>query len=167
MRRLSKRWSIVFAMAAGLLALAAWLTYRFAGGASEVPMYDSAAAPAEDDDTALRRLVVGTWEDDYQGHRTMTLRPDGTGEMIVELSGLKATLFASRLMFEMEWSLDNGRLKKRTLRGEPAAQVSMILKTMGDYVDEPILELTAERLVLQDADGKTRYDWRRVSETSE
>ena len=97
----------------------------------------------------------------------MTLRPDGTGEMIVELSGLKATLFAARLDFEMEWTVEDGRLKKRTLRGEPAAQVSMILSTMGDRVDEPIVELTEARLVLQDADGQTRYDWRRVNATGE
>jgi hypothetical protein len=38
----------------------------------------------------------------------------------------------------------------------------MILKTMGDRVDEPILELSEDRLLLVDQDGKTRYDWRRV-----
>ena len=38
----------------------------------------------------------------------------------------------------------------------------MILKTMGDRVDEPILELTEKRLLLLDVDGRTRYDWRRV-----
>jgi hypothetical protein len=35
---------------------------------------------------------------------------------------------------------------------------------MGDRVDEPILELSGQRLLLLDADGKTRYDWRRVDE---
>jgi hypothetical protein len=32
---------------------------------------------------------------------------------------------------------------------------------MGDRVDEPILELTEDRLVLLDKDGKTKYNWRR------
>jgi hypothetical protein len=32
---------------------------------------------------------------------------------------------------------------------------------MGDRVDEPILELTRDRLLLLDKDGETRYDWRR------
>jgi hypothetical protein len=32
---------------------------------------------------------------------------------------------------------------------------------MGDRVDERILELTDDRLLLQDKDGKTKYDWRR------
>ncbi len=113
-------------------------------------------------DDEFRKLVVGIWQDEYHGKRTLTLREDGTGTMVVELSGLTATLVAPRLTFNMEWSIANGRLKKHSLSGEPAAQVGMILKTMGDTVDEPILELTENRLLLLDHDGKTKYDWRRV-----
>ena len=113
-------------------------------------------------DEQFRKLVVGTWQDEYQGKRTMTLREDGKGTMIVELSGLKAMLVAPHLVFNMEWSVANGRLKKCSIDGEPAAQVGMILKTMGNTVDEPILELTEDRLLLLDRDGKTKYDWRRV-----
>ena len=112
-------------------------------------------------DERYRELVVGSWEDEYQGKRTMTLRADGTGTMIVELSGMKAALFAARLQFDMVWSLDSGRLKKRTIGGQPETRVNMILKMMGDRVDEPILELTPDRLLLLDKDGETRYDWRR------
>ena len=46
-------------------------------------------------DQRYRQLVVGTWEDDYQGKRTMVLKPDGTGTMLVELSGMQAALFAA------------------------------------------------------------------------
>jgi hypothetical protein len=118
-------------------------------------------------DERYRQLVVGTWEDDYQGKRTMTLEEDGTGTMIVELSGMKATLFAARLQFDMVWSLEDGRLKKRTIGGQPEGRVNMILKMMGDRVDEPILELTQDRLLLQDKDGQTKYDWRRKEESRE
>lgn len=92
----------------------------------------------------------------------MTLKEDGTGTMVVELSGWRAALSAPRLQFGMVWSIENGHLKKRTVGGEPATQVQMILKTMGDRVDEPILELTEDRLLLLDQDGKTKYDWQRV-----
>jgi len=119
------------------------------------------AAPI-DPDERFRRLVVGTWQDEYQGKRTMTLREDGKGTMLVELSGMKATLFAPRLRFDMVWSIEGGRLKKRTVGGEPETQVRMVLKMMGDQVDEPILELSSDRLLLLDKDGKTKYDWRRV-----
>lgn len=118
-------------------------------------------------DERLRRLAVGTWHDEFQGKRTMTLREDGTGTMLVELSGMRARLVAERLTFDMIWSVEQGRLKKRTLGGEPAVPVRWILKTMGDHVDEPILELTDQRLRLQDKDGKTEYDWRRAGPDDE
>jgi hypothetical protein len=121
------------------------------GGTKEIPSQDE----------RYRQLVVGTWEDDYQGKRTMTLKDDGTGTMIVELSGFKATLFAKRLQFDMVWSLEDGRLRKRTTGGQPEGAVNLILKMMGDSVDEPILELTENRLLLLDKDGETQYDWRR------
>lgn len=133
-----------------------------------ISLMPACAALAGDDrgtrdprDARWSRQIVGTWQDDYQGQRTMTLRPDGKGTMLVELSGIRARLFAEKLEFEMEWSVEQGRLKKRTIGGQPAVIVQWILKTMGDRVDEPILELTDQRLLLQDQDGKTKYDWRR------
>lgn len=113
-------------------------------------------------DARLRQMAIGTWEDDYQGKRTMILSPDGTGVMVVELSGLKASLFASRLRFDMRWSVQRGRLKKQTVGGEPAGKVGLILKMMGDRVEEQILELSEDRLRLLDQDGRTEYDWRLV-----
>ena len=118
-------------------------------------------SPADARDEQLRRLATGTWQDEYQGKRTKTLNEDGTGTMVVELDGLRARLFAPRLTFQMVWSIEDGRLKKRTVKGQPAMQVQMILKTMGDRVDERILELTEDRLLLLDKDGKTQYDWKR------
>jgi hypothetical protein len=119
---------------------------------------------ADNEDARLRAMAVGTWQDEYKGKRTMHVRPDGTATMIVELSGLTARLFAARLEFDMIWSIDDRRMKKQTLSGRPEGRVKAILKMMGDRVDEPILELTDERLLLLDADGKTQYDWRRVGD---
>ena len=118
-----------------------------------------------DKDASYRSLALGTWQDDYKGKRTMHLQADGTGTMIVELSGLTAKLFASRLEFDMVWSVENGRMKKRTVGGRPEIKVKAILSMMGDRVDEPILELSDDRLLLLDADGETQYDWRRVPGT--
>jgi hypothetical protein len=138
-----------------------------AGGGSRTtaaasPLHKAGPGNAASKDDRLRKLLVGTWQDEYQGKRTLTLREDGTGTMVVELKGLKATLVAPRLTFNMRWSLAEGRLRKRSLDGEPAAQVNMILKTMGDTADETILELSEDRLRLLDQDGRTEYDWRRV-----
>ncbi|MDP6545669.1 MAG: hypothetical protein QGH60_16925 [Phycisphaerae bacterium] len=126
------------------------------------PASQPATNPVANNDARFRKLVLGVWADEYKGKRTMTIRPDGTATMIVELDGLTAIMFASKLRFDMVWSIKEGRLKKRTVGGKPAGRVRLILTTMGDRVDEPILELTEKRLLLLDADGKTKYDWRRV-----
>jgi hypothetical protein len=86
--------------------------------------------------------------------------------MVVELEGLSASLYAARMTFAEEWSISDGRFKLVAIGGEPAARVNLILKTMGRESDHKILELTAERLLLLDADGTTRYDWRRVAADS-
>ena len=143
-----------------LLILIGYVLYRsWASGPDPILPEGFSSSPSGDQ--RFRALALGTWEDDYQGHRTMTLREDGTGTMVVELSGLKATLFASKLTFEMEWSVQDGRMQKRSTGGEPAGRVKLILNMMGDRVDEPILELTADRLVLLDKDARTKYNWRR------
>lgn len=118
--------------------------------------------PTESEEEKRRRLLTGVWQDDYQGKRRMTLNEDGTGTMVVELTGVKATLFASRLQFEMQWSLNGDMLVKKTVGGEPARKVDLILKMMGDTAEDRILEITDERLMLLDKDGQTEYDWRRV-----
>ncbi len=52
-------------------------------------------------------------------------------------------------------------MQERTTGGEPATRVKLVLKLEGDRVDQPILELTDDRLVLLDKDGKIKYNWRR------
>lgn len=135
-----------------------WLAW----GAPLLPGAEPAPTNAVPTDDVCRQLVVGTWRDHYRGVRTMTVRPDGTATMQVELSGATAVLYASRLRFDMKWSIENGRLKKQTTGGSPSGKVKLILKLMGDRVDEPILALTSERLLLLDGDGKKRYDWKRL-----
>jgi hypothetical protein len=46
--------------------------------------------------------------------------------------------------------------------GEPEGRVNLIINTMGDISEQEILELTPDRMLLLDADGETKYDWRKV-----
>jgi hypothetical protein len=140
------------------LALLAVLLLQFSTPARGAEPAGKSAKP----DAELRHSVVGTWHDEYQGRRTMTVRADGTATMLVQLQGWKAALYASELQFDMVWSIEAGRLKKRTTGGRPATRVKAILATLGDQTEEQILELTANRLLLLDRDGKRQYDWRRV-----
>ena len=118
-------------------------------------------APGSEDDKT-RQALLGVWQDEYQGKRTMTLHKDGTGTMLVELKGMTAVLYAAQLRFDMTWSLDGRKLTKKTIGGEPASKVNLILNTMGDTAVDTIVELTEDRLLLLDKDGKTQYDWKRV-----
>jgi hypothetical protein len=92
----------------------------------------------------------------------MTLNEDGSGTMLVELSGVQAFLVASKLRFDMKWTLDAKKLIKKTVAGEPADKVNMILNTMGNTAEDTLLELSEDRLLLLDKDGKTKYDWKRA-----
>ena len=128
------------------------------------PKESTEVAEPESEGEKNRRMLLGVWQDDYQGKRTMTLNEDGSGTMLVELSGVQAFLFASKLRFDMTWLLDGNTLTKKTVGGEPADKVNLILKTMGDTADDTLLEVTGDRLLLLDKDGTTRYDWRRVTQ---
>src|SRR5436190_5994851 len=120
---------------------------------------------ARDSDSRSRAKVVGEWEDDYQGKRHLSVNEDGTGTMVVDLDGIGKRLFAARLSFDLDWSVADGRIVMKTLGGEPKSKVQLVLKLYGSEADYKILELTDERMLLLDADGKTKYDWRRPGAT--
>lgn len=138
---------------------------RRATVSSEVGEQEAVAAESEQE--ALRRKLLGVWEDDYKGKRTMTLLADGTGTMRVELSGLQAALFAGVLRFDMVWELEGRLLRKRTIGGEPAGKVALVLKMKGDMATDTILKLTESQLLLMDENGETQYDWQRVREIAD
>lgn len=121
---------------------------------------------AQDANTRCRTKVVGEWEDDYQGKRHLTVNENGSGTMVVELDGIGKKLFAATLSFDLEWSVDDGRIVMKTLGGEPKSKVQMVLKLYGSEAEYKILELTNERMLLLDGDGKTKYDWRRPAVTA-
>ena len=158
---------IVWVVAAYFLLPIAWrlATRHHPIGIKDAPTHGEPAGAhvAKGRDEQFRRMATGTWNfDDDEAKRTMTLKGDGIGTMVVDLSGWRAALSAPRLRFDMVWSVEGGHLKKKTVGGEPATQVQIALKTIGDTADERILELTEQRLLLLDGDGKTKYDWRRV-----
>jgi hypothetical protein len=113
-------------------------------------------------DENYQRLAVGTWQDFYHGKRTLTLRPDGTATMVVEFTGLKARLFTRRLTLQIVWSIQDGKMHRRTVGGTPADKVEFVNRRAGVQVAEPIVELTQEEMVLLDQNGSQQYRWHRV-----
>lgn len=127
-------------------------------GGVEKSTGDSAAQYS---DEHRRQAILGEWYDEYRGKRHLSLRDDGTGTMLVEPDGIGKRLFAALLTFEIEWSVADGHVTMKMLRGEPKAKVQLILKLHGQEATYKILEVADEQMLLLDADGKTRYDWRR------
>jgi hypothetical protein len=125
------------------------------------PAHAAASAPQAGDERA-RQLVLGTWTDDYQGKRTLTVRPDGTATMVIEFDGWKARMFTPRLQIETTWTIEDGRFNRQTIGGEPVDKVEFVKKRVGDYASDEIVKVSADRMVLIDQDGETRYNWRRV-----
>jgi hypothetical protein len=114
-----------------------------------------------DRDQSLRLQMVGVWADNYQGKRTMTLKADGTGTIVAELTGWAATLYAERLCFDIHWHVDDGCLVRRTTGGEPAGKVGLVIRAMGDQTRELVQDVTSDHLTLLDQDASTVYRWRR------
>ncbi|MFT5326048.1 MAG: hypothetical protein ACI8P0_003922 [Planctomycetaceae bacterium] len=113
--------------------------------------------------TDLEKSMLGTWEDDYKGHRTLTLNADGTGRMVVELDGFAATLFARKLTFQEEWTVADGKVTMKATGGEPAGKVSLVLSLHGDSSTQRIVDVTPDRMILVEEPSETRFEWRRVS----
>ncbi len=112
--------------------------------------------------TDLEKSMLGMWEDDYKGHRTLTLNANGTGRMVVELDGFAATLFAKTLTFQEEWSVADGKVTMNATGGEPAGKVRLVLSLHGDSSTQRIIEVTSERMILIEEPSETRFEWRRV-----
>lgn len=127
-------------------------------------------SPVIDDGTSetlsdVVKSMLGTWEDDYKGHRTLTLEADGTGTMVVELDGLAATLFAAKLTFSEEWTVADGKVTMKATGGEPVGKVRLVLSLHGDSSTQRIIEVTSERMILIEEPSETRFEWRRVRST--
>lgn len=132
---------------------------------------DSGAISSGPDDATIseqryRNSIAGLWEDEYRGKRHLTVRGDGTGTMVVEPDGIGKKLFAPRLTFDLVWSLDDDKITMKLLHGEPKSKVQLILKLYGQEAEYTIRELTGDRMLLLDPDGKTEYDWRRPASPS-
>jgi hypothetical protein len=143
---------------------------ELAGRIGELIASDRQAAPdqpvgsvaGEDSAAETRKRMLGTWEDDYKGHRTLTLNADGTGTMVVELDGLSATLFAKKLTFREEWTVADGKVTMKATGGEPAGKVQLVLSLHGDSSTQKIIEVTSERMILIEEPSETRFEWRRL-----
>ncbi len=109
-----------------------------------------------------RQQIVGTWEMKDDGSRRMTLDNDGTGVMEVTLTGAIAALYAQRLRFDLRWSIEQGKLVRECIGGEPAEKVELILRAMGRRTEDVIEVVSPRQLRTLGTDGVTTSTWERI-----
>ncbi len=139
--------------------------------ASISPGVEEAAAGLPNESPApltVQQRMLGVWEDDYQGHRILTLKDDGSGSMVVELSGAAASLFADRLLFNQKWVFDDKQqlVTMTAVDGEPATKVNLVLRIYGREATYKVEDVTDKLLVLIDQADQKRYEWRRAEKSA-
>lgn len=114
---------------------------------------------------SLKQRLIGTWHDDYQADRTLTIRADGTATMICQLRGMHR-FFATQLLFEQEWRLEGDRLTFRTVRGVPQKKIDFVVKLKGATTRQIVQEVTDSLLRVYDEGEATEFHWERVTDSS-
>jgi hypothetical protein len=125
---------------------------------------DHESVPAAGEDDAHRRTAVGTWTQYDRGPRTLTLREDGTGTMLVEPAGAWAYLIGAKVTMQIEWKVEKGRAIMNSISGQPETAFKAITQLFGKERDREIVELTAEKLVLLDNEDGSKSEWTRAEE---
>ena len=117
------------------------------------------------DELSLRARLVGAWEDEHMGRRVMTLRPDGSGTMLVELRDPAKLVIGPRLMFTLNWTVQQRTLSLTMTGGEPAKKVDMITRRFGDRATQHIEEIDGQWLLVHDLDDGDEFAFRRLEPT--
>lgn len=117
------------------------------------------------DEVDLRTRLIGAWEDDYMGHRVLTLRPDGTGTMLLELRGPAKLIVGKRLSFRLTWDTTDDVLTLQMTGGEPANKVALITRTYGDRATQSVEMIDGRTLRVRDLDDGDEYEFRRLEPT--
>ena len=123
---------------------------------------DSAKRPRVNvTDDELRKLIVGKWQREYAGQRTLTVASGGTASMVIEPDQIWSLVFGNRLETRILWKIENGRIIYHTTSGTPADKYETASQVWGTKWNELIERLDATSLVLLDDNGE-RYEYTRA-----
>ena len=117
--------------------------------------------PPPDENVLKAKRLVGSWQQEFLGQRTLTIAADGTAKMVIEPAGIWVLGFGRRLDIELFWSVKDGHLIYGITSGTPPEKVAVAIKSWGDKWDEEIVTLTDEKLILLEASGD-QSEWERV-----
>ncbi len=130
--------------------------------ASTTELLSTDAVDWEQRDATHRELLVGRWEQENLGKRTLDVKPDGSATMIFEPSGLLAFTLGDRLVFDAEWTLERGRLDIHVTGGTPKTKAKIALGLVGDHWNRPIETLNQEYLAVRKEEDNSLSEWTRL-----
>ncbi len=126
-------------------------------------------APPDKSPTSLVARLPGTYTRESYGARTLTVRPDGTATMTVDVDGWYQTLVgAERITVQIAWNLTGDPAAEQpgvhfnSVSGAPAVSFDTISSLFGTERDWQILSADDESLVLFSADDDETEVWDRV-----
>lgn len=120
-----------------------------------------APQPAAGSDEQYRSRIIGLWEQENHGHRTLDVRADGTALMVVQPEPAWQILFGERLEFDVRWAVRNGRLETTVVAARPGATARAARQMYGDHHVSPILVLNDTLMRLNDEEGEEHTPWHR------
>ena len=139
------------------------------------PVGDGEPGEVADDETdaALIARFAGTYTRDSYGHRVMTVRPDGTATMTVDVDPFYQWMVGPKVTVEIAWELTGeptdaasegtGRgVHFASVSGDPPASFEAITKLFGTEADWRIESADDTALTLYDPTDEETVVWARV-----
>ncbi len=121
---------------------------------------------AQPETDSREQQILGVWQQEKFGRRTLTILPDGKARMLIEPAGAWSLAFGKQIEAEMFWKLEDDRIIYGMTSGTPANKYEIAVKAWGDHWNEQLTELSAERLVVTADDGAVSI-WQRVPAATE
>ncbi|MBI1345805.1 hypothetical protein GC163_05905 [bacterium] len=130
------------------------------------PVEQSSAAPVPASPTVDNRgLLIGSWSDEFYGHRVFTFKEDGTATMSLELDSVGKMLYGPKLTFRIQWSLKDNVLTMIMSGGEPANTTATLAKLFGETSEQRIESINETEMQLRSLDSQKLYTHKRVKTT--
>ncbi|QDU39312.1 hypothetical protein Mal4_36510 [Maioricimonas rarisocia] len=131
---------------------------------ADEPATTASAASGLARDTVTPADIIGTWRLKQQGERVVTMRDDGSALMQVVLDFFGALLYGESMTLELEWTLEDGILTHRVIRGQPEQSVARLIRDYGDARSYRVVSC-GDELVLEAVDSpEDVYHWTAVSD---
>jgi len=125
------------------------------------------SAECVDGTTAAKSVdLSGDWQASQFGAQTLSLRPDGSGDLKIRLGTMAAMSYGRNLTLQLTWRLEGNLLTQNVVGGFPERSVLKLTQKFGATHVYRVLDQTSQCLTVEDvATGKT-CEWNSVSSDS-